>query len=74
MVCVKAHGREDQHKAKKEKNEDGVIEVAMGYCRVGAKKLLVGKEKKTGHIFSHLVQCKGGGGRAHREQRHREYK
>jgi len=58
-VCVKARGREDQHRARKTKDEDGITEVAMDYCSVGDMRLLVGRENKSGHIFSHLVQCKG---------------
>jgi len=58
-VCVKARGREDQHRAQKNKNEDGISEVAMDYCSVGDMRLLVGKETKTSHVFSHLVKCKG---------------
>ena len=58
-VCVKARGREDQHRAQKNKNEDGISEVAMDYCSVGDMRILVGKETKTGHVFSHLVKCKG---------------
>ena len=31
----------------------------MDYCSVGDMRILVGKETKTGHVFSHLVKCKG---------------
>jgi len=31
----------------------------MDYCSIGDMRLLAGKESKSGHIFSHLVQRKG---------------
>ncbi len=58
-VCVKARGREDQHRAQKNADEDGVTDVAMDYCSVGEKRLMVGKENRTGQVVSHLVKCKG---------------
>lgn len=45
-VWVKARGREDQRRAAKVEDEDGVTEVAMDYCKVGDMTLLVGKEKE----------------------------
>ena len=57
--CAKARGREDQHRARKSKDQDGITEVAMGYCSVRDMWLLVSRENKSGHIFSHLVQRKG---------------
>ena len=57
-VCVKARGREDPH-FRKETDGDSIVKVAMDYCEVGDKKLLVGKENKTKSVFSHLCQCKG---------------
>ena len=45
-VCVKARGREDEHRAGNAEEEDGVSEVAMDYCKVGSKTLLVGRERE----------------------------
>ena len=59
-VCVKARGREDPHTAQ-EGRDDGIEEIAMDYCDIGDRKLLVGRENITGHIFCHLVKCKGTG-------------
>ena len=41
-MCVKARGREDQHKAKKS-DDQAVVKVSMDYCSVGEMKLLVGR-------------------------------
>ena len=57
-VCIKARGREDPHKTQ-ERDKDGMAEVAMDYCSVGDRKLLVGREATTGNIFGHLVRKKG---------------
>ena len=57
-VCVKARGREDQHKAKKS-DDQAVVKVSMDYCSVGEMKLLVGREDKSKHVFCHLCKCKG---------------
>ena len=43
-MCVKARGREDQHKAK-ESDEQAVVKVSMDYCSIGEMKLLVGQEQ-----------------------------
>ena len=56
--CVKARGREDQHKAK-ESDEQAVVNVSMDYCSVGEMKLLVRREDKSKHVFCHLCKCKG---------------
>ena len=57
-VCVKARGREDQHKAK-ESDEQAVVKVSMDCCSVGEMKLLVRREDKSKPVFCHLCKCKG---------------
>ena len=57
-MCVKARGREDQHKAKKSDDQE-VVKVSMDYCSFGEMKLLVGREDKSKHVFCHLCKCKG---------------
>ena len=57
-ICIKARGREDQHKSK-EPDEQSVVKISMDYCSVGEMKLLVGREDKSKHVFCHLCKCKG---------------
>ena len=57
-VCVKARGREDPHKAKT-KGKDELPVIAMDYCDIGDRKLLVGRVDDSGFTFSHLATCKG---------------
>ena len=71
-VCVKARGREDQHKAKKS-DDQAVVKVSMDYCSVGEMKLLVGLEDKSKHVFCHLCKCKGLGDESNRGQDNEEH-
>ena len=58
-MCVKARGREDQHKAN-ESDEQAVVIVSMDCWSVGEMKLLVGREDKSKHVlFCHLCMCEG---------------
>ena len=60
-VCIKARGREGQHRAKGPEDQAGV-KVSMDYCSAGEVKLLVGREDQSRHVFCHLCTCKGLGG------------
>ena len=65
-VCVKAKGKEDPHLSGKKKNEGEDMDmVAIDYASIGegedshARKLLIGRDRRTRYIFCHLVKRKG---------------
>ena len=65
-VCVKAKGKEDPHLSGKKKNEGEDMDmVAIDYASIGegedshARKLLIGRDRRTKYIFCHLVKRKG---------------
>ena len=68
-VCVKARGREDPHRAQKERKADLELpQISMDYAEIGndqeegeARKLLVGRDRQSKFTFCHLVKCKGTG-------------
>ena len=69
LVCVKARGRADPHRAQKERKADLEFpQISMDYTDIGnaqeegeARKLLVGRDRQSKFTFCHLAKCKGTG-------------